>query len=177
MRSAARCPAPPRGRAGFIAALPFPAPLKLTRFRVQNYKKINDTGWVDVGQMTAFVGKNEAGKSAVFRGLSKLNPSDGAKYDGLKEFPRRRYANEFKQRNWPVSSAVFELSKDETAGLTKISDTFKRTTSVTVTRYYNNKGSVKYEPSVQRYRLTRSDFKSLLDHWQAKISALESPSP
>ena len=151
--------------------------MKLTRFRVQNYKKINDTGWVDVGQMTAFVGKNEAGKSAVFRGLSKLNPSDGAKYDGLKEFPRRRYANEFKQRNWPVSSAVFELSKDETVGLTKISDTFKRTTSVTVTRYYNNKGSVKYEPSVQRYRLTRSDFKSLLDHWQAKISALESPSP
>lgn len=148
--------------------------MKLTRFRVQNYKKISDTGWVNVGQMTAFVGKNEAGKSAVFRGLSKLNPSDGAKYDGLKEFPRGRY-DEFKQRNWPVSSAVFELSKDEIAGLAKISSAFEKTTSVTVTRYYNNKVSLDYEPTVLQHRLTRRDFESMLDCWQAKIPTLAGP--
>ena len=62
--------------------------MHMIRFRVQNYKNVNDTDWVNCGDLTCFVGKNEAGKSAIFRGLSKLNPSDGEKYDGLKEFPR-----------------------------------------------------------------------------------------
>ena len=69
--------------------------MRMQKFRVQNYKKIEDTGWIECNDITAFVGKNEAGKSALFRGLSKINPSDGEKYDGLKEFPRRRYASEF----------------------------------------------------------------------------------
>lgn len=48
--------------------------MKLIAFRIQNYKKVRDSGWVTVRELTAFVGKNEAGKSALFRGLSKLNP-------------------------------------------------------------------------------------------------------
>ncbi|MCS6885512.1 MAG: hypothetical protein RMM17_04070 [Acidobacteriota bacterium] len=87
--------------------------MKLIGFRVQNYKKIADTDWITVRNLTAFVGKNEAGKSALFRGLSKLNPSDGEKYDGLKEFPRRRYTNEFKRQDWPVASGKFELEPSE----------------------------------------------------------------
>ena len=50
--------------------------MRLEAFRVQNYKKVRDTGWVTCRNITAFVGKNEAGKSAIFRGLSKLKPSD-----------------------------------------------------------------------------------------------------
>lgn len=67
--------------------------------------------------LTAFVGKNESGKSAIFRGLSKLNPSDGEKYYGLKEFPRKRYTVDFKRLDWPVSSAEFKLSNDESEKL------------------------------------------------------------
>ncbi len=67
--------------------------MRLNKFRDQNYKKVLDTGWVSCEDLTVFVSKNEAGKSAIFRGLSKLNPSDGEKYDGLKEFPRRRYTD------------------------------------------------------------------------------------
>ena len=198
LRATARCLAPPRGRAGFIPARPFPALLKLTMFRVQNYKKINDTGWVGVGQMTAFVGKNEAGKSAVFRGLSKLNPSDGAKYDGLKEFPRRRYANEFKQCNWPVSSAVFELSKDDVDGLATISGAFAKTTHVVATRYYDDTLEIEYvrsrepmparrlqhrddtlgnwyEPTAQRHGLAWADLEPMLVSWQTTVSGLVHP--
>jgi len=85
----------------------------MARFRVENYKNVHDTGWVNCGDLTAFVGKNESGKSAIFRGLSKLNPSDGEKYYGLKEFPRRRYTADFKRQDWRVSSGEFELSDPE----------------------------------------------------------------
>ena len=45
--------------------------MKLTVFRVKNYKHIRDTDWIMVSDLTVFVGKNEAGKSALFHGLFK----------------------------------------------------------------------------------------------------------
>lgn len=59
--------------------------MKLEAFKVQNYKRIEDTGWVPAGDPTVLVGRNKAGKSANLRGVSKLNPSDGEKYDSLKQ--------------------------------------------------------------------------------------------
>ena len=38
--------------------------MKLESFRVQNYKKVGDIDWTSCRDLTAFVGKNEAGKSA-----------------------------------------------------------------------------------------------------------------
>src|SRR6266851_913218 len=93
--------------------------MQMSRFRVQNYKKIDDTDWVNCAELTVFVGKNEAGKSAIFRGLSKLNPSDKETYSGLKEFPRRRFATDFALGDWPVASVEFTLSRDETEELKK----------------------------------------------------------
>jgi hypothetical protein len=58
------------------------------------------------------VGKNEAGKSAVIRGLSRINRSDGAKCDGLHEFPRRRFSDEY-DKSVPAGSARFALDDDE----------------------------------------------------------------
>jgi predicted ATPase len=51
--------------------------VRLEAFRVQNYKRVEDTGWISVRDLTVLVGKNEAGKSAILRGLSKINPSGG----------------------------------------------------------------------------------------------------
>jgi len=87
--------------------------MRVTAFRVQNYKKIRDTGWINAHGLTAFVGKNEAGKSAIFRGLSKLNPADGEKYDALKEFPRSRFTDEFYKQDWQVASVKFSLNGGE----------------------------------------------------------------
>lgn len=61
--------------------------LRLLGCRLQNYKKVRNRGWLSWHELTVFAGKNVSGKSAVFRGLSKVDPSDGEKYDGLKEPP------------------------------------------------------------------------------------------
>lgn len=150
--------------------------MRMTKFRVQNYKKIRDTGWVSVGQMTAFVGKNESGKSAIFRGLSKLNPSDKEKYDGLKEFPRKRYTGEFEQRNWPVSSAVFELTQEEVDQLSEILPAFGDTKSVTVSRGYNNDLDIAYDPPIQPFILRGAKFAAQLGGWKSSIQKLKSSS-
>lgn len=59
------------------------------------------------------VGKNESGKSAVLRTLSKMDPSDGAEYDGLREFPCRRYTDEFAKDNWPVASVRLQHQREQ----------------------------------------------------------------
>jgi predicted ATP-dependent endonuclease of OLD family len=137
--------------------------MKLKEFRVQNYKKVRDTDWVTCRDLTVFVGKNEAGKSAIFRGLSKLNPSDGEKYDGLKEFPRRRYTDEFSSQDWPVASARFELTDDERAELAELCPELDQTSEVECTRHYSDRLNVGFLPAVEKAPPARREFAQVLE--------------
>lgn len=112
------------------------------RFRLQHYKRYEDTGWIDVGQLTAFVGKNEAGKSALFQGLAKLNPSDGSKYDEFRELPRR-LLTKLRGKNCTVCSAVFKLNTEEVKHAKKLYRNFQCET-IGITKNYNNEISVFY---------------------------------
>ncbi len=148
--------------------------MRMLQFRVQNYKKIEDTGWVKTDELTAFVGKNEAGKSAIFRGLSKLNPSDGELYDGLKEFPRRRYTDEFKT-SLPVSNVEFQLEPDEIKNLKEICSALKDAKTVIVSRRYDNKYSVKFNPDPQTDFPTVKDYLKSFQSWKNTIEKLTAP--
>jgi len=120
--------------------------MKLEAFRVQNYKRIQDTDWINCEDLMVFVGKNESGKTALLRGLSKLKPTDGEKYDGLKEFPHGRYTDEFKKQDWPVASCRFALDAREHQALGEICDPLGKTETVTVTRYYSDATTVEFAP-------------------------------
>ena len=48
--------------------------MKLKRFRIQKYKCIHDSGWIEVGSLTALAGKNESGKTSLLKALQKINP-------------------------------------------------------------------------------------------------------
>jgi len=149
--------------------------MKLEAFRIQNYKKVADTDWISCRDLTAFIGKNEAGKSAIFRGLSKLNPSDGEKYDGLKEFPRRRFTDEFKSKDWPVASGRFTLDDEERIKLMEICPALKDVTKVVVTRYYSWNIEVEFSPEPN---LPFPDRKELLDTMETtkiEIQGLTAP--
>ncbi|WP_319579959.1 AAA family ATPase [uncultured Methanospirillum sp.] len=137
--------------------------MQLTEFRVQNYKIINDTGWIPVENLTIFVGKNESGKSAIFRALSKLNPSDGEGYDGLKEFPRQRYADEITKTDWPVASGRFSLTPREQEEIRALSDLCTDVEGVEVTRHYTGKYSITYHPDIGVELVTVKDLSYVID--------------
>lgn len=143
--------------------------MRMTRFRVQNFKKVRDTEWINCGNMTVFVGKNESGKSAIFRGLSKINPSDGEKYDGLREFPRRRFTNEFSKQDWIVSSVEFELGSDEKKELNKISSLFQEMKSVVCTRYYSQRLSIEFDPKIESSDISSRAFLGLLNELKKSV--------
>lgn len=149
--------------------------MKILKFKVQNFKKINDTGWVTCADLTAFVGKNEAGKSAIFRGLSKLNPSDNEQYDGLKEFPRRRYTDEFKKQDWPVSSVEFELTDDEVHELSEICPLLENIKSVICTRNYSWSLNVEFQGELLFVDVSNKEFLNLLKRCHSILEKSTSP--
>ena len=91
--------------------------LKLTRARVTNYRSIDDSGWVDVDNVTCMVGKNESGKTAFLQALKKLNPVDRVSGDfDLKDYPRKGYVKYRRQHKTSPAVVVrveFRLDQDE----------------------------------------------------------------
>lgn len=62
--------------------------MKATRFRVQNFPNIDDSDWINVEKVTAFVGSNESGKTSLLRSLHKFNPATPEPYDAQRDFLR-----------------------------------------------------------------------------------------
>ena len=144
--------------------------MQMKKFRLQNYKKIEDSGWIECNSMTVFVGKNEAGKSALFKGLSKINSSDGEAYRGLKEFPRKRFTAKFEQQDWPVSSVLFELDVNDVTKLQEICSVQINATEVTVIRNYSGSYQFQFEPKLNFQTLSTKAYIDLLMEWKKMIN-------
>jgi hypothetical protein len=149
--------------------------MKLKAVRLENYKKIEDTGWIDCEDLMVFVGKNEAGKTALFRGLSKLKPTDGVRYDGLKEFPHGRFTDEFDREDWPAASGRFDLDKREREALTEVCSALANVKSVTVTRYYSDDVEVEFHPQPKLSTVTREQWQQFLELNQKRVSEAVAP--
>src|SRR5215475_11098519 len=85
--------------------------MRLKSFRIQKYKTIRDTGWVEVRPgVTALIGVNEAGKSSVLQALWKFKNVANATYDMLYDYPRDLYSRERETgKNTNVIEVTFEL--------------------------------------------------------------------
>lgn len=90
--------------------------MRLLRARVQNFKSIDDSGWVDIDEVTCLVGKNESGKTAFLQALAKLNPVPGqdGSFDVTLEYPRKRL-NRYKREhdNEPATAIEAVYAMDE----------------------------------------------------------------
>ena len=44
----------------------------LTKFRVTEFRSVQDSGWIDAEQITALIGTNESGKTNIMLPLCKM---------------------------------------------------------------------------------------------------------
>ncbi|SMG62348.1 conserved hypothetical protein, partial [methanotrophic bacterial endosymbiont of Bathymodiolus sp.] len=100
--------------------------MKLTSFHIWDYKIIDDSNEIVVDQnVTCFVGKNEAGKTAVLQALYRLNPIEAADFDETNSYPRKRLRKY--QRNVDagteesakVITATFDLDNNDISAITE----------------------------------------------------------
>ncbi len=118
--------------------------MKMTAFRVQNYRSVVDSGWVNLSEVTVIVGKNESGKTSLMRALWKFNPFSDVGYDPLREWPRgyRRAMTD----DSPVTSVRFVFMFAEQQALAAIDDCLAGLTGVEITRNYRGDYSFQFLP-------------------------------
>ena len=72
--------------------------IKLTKFRVKNFRCVDDSDWINLDDIIALVGINESGKTALLNALHTLNPSDGKiDIDHIRDYPRERVSKDRKE--------------------------------------------------------------------------------
>jgi predicted ATP-dependent endonuclease of OLD family len=113
--------------------------MMLVSFNVKNFRSINDSGLIDVSQITAILGRNESGKSNLLRALYSLNPAEGFQaLNKVKDFPRHRRLDECTD-DTEVLSSRWALDAEERAELFEILPRAKDVQHVVVSRRYHGK--------------------------------------
>ena len=83
--------------------------MRLRKFRVSAFRCIHDSGEIKVGDLAAFVGRNESGKTTILQALTLLN-----KEEGLSELDLCDEMTEELKSEINVVEGEFELSNHET---------------------------------------------------------------
>lgn len=140
--------------------------MRLVQARVQNFKNIDDSGWVDVGGVTCLVGKNESGKTAFLQALEKIKPISGisGNLDMTMDYPRKarnRYKRTHENDPAVAIETVFELTDEDVA---ELEEEFGKgvfsSRKVRVSKKYDNKRSFGWshdEKKIVRHLVNSAD--------------------
>ncbi len=83
--------------------------MRLRKFRVSAFRCIHDSGEIKVGDLAAFVGRNESGKTTILQALTLLN-----KEEGISELDLCDEMTEELKSEIDIVQGEFELSNHET---------------------------------------------------------------
>ncbi len=152
--------------------------MELIKFRILNFRSINDSGEITVDRLTSLVGRNESGKSNLLLALATLNPAGGRKpLNKIKDFPRGRRLEECTD-DTPVVASRWKLSAAETDAIAKTLGSYGGAiTEAEVTRSYGPTPRIRL--AVTRPTATKEEIESVLRRLApvltARIAALDAP--
>ena len=153
--------------------------MELTKFRIRNFRSIEDSGEIAVGQLTALWGRNESGKSNLLLALASLNPAGGRKLlNKIKDFPRGRRFDECTD-DTPVVETHWKLSAAEADALSEIFGGFStKISEVRVGRGYPPELLVELSvaPTTVRQDEIECILQRLEPEWTARIVSKVEPS-
>jgi hypothetical protein len=117
--------------------------MRLDSLRVQNYRCIEDSGWVSIDGLVCLIGRNESGKTAFMEAVQTLNPAyEGDGYAPYDDYPRgewTEYANRHEDDPDVVASARLELDAADVEAVEEAHGDVLAGRSVTVSRDYENR--------------------------------------
>lgn len=133
---------------------------KLTKFRVQNFRSIEDSGWIDAENVTCLVGTNESGKTNLLLALWKLNPANNEPIAPLIDYPRKKYHNYSSTKGEEIFiSAQFDFDSLVAEKLSQTTGWHQSLVKeIVVSRKYNGD----YEYQYSQNKLSSFDGKDLL---------------
>ena len=113
--------------------------MKLVKYKVQNFRSVKDSGWINCDDVTTLVGINEAGKSNLLLALWKLNPASDGKIDFLHDLPVAELSIlRDKQDETPFITAELEVTESTVKIIAEeVNCDEKGLSTISVTRFYD----------------------------------------
>lgn len=155
--------------------------MRLSRFRVRDYRSVNDSGEVEVEPTkTLLVGVNEAGKTALLKSLQQIKaPNDADKFSALRDYPRSRYTEIQRGLKDPnsviVVEASFVLNEDEKAIVLAESPTSTDVSTLAIWRYLDN--ALRWNFGSAKLRSTFGEIEKDLTRLRAHLAKQEAGWP
>ena len=119
--------------------------MKLTKFKVTNFRSVDDSGWIEVDAVTALIGINESGKTNLLLPLWKLNPAREGEIQPTSDFPKTMFGEiRTKPDNYPFITAEF-TTDDEVERISQVAGiTPEAARVVRVTRLFDGNYQVHF---------------------------------
>lgn len=149
--------------------------MKLLQFRVQSFRSIGDTGWIDISDVTAFIGTNESGKSNILLALWKLNPAREGEIDLKSDAPRKQYNTIRNINQKPIFiEADFELEDSLIRTLVEVTEAdIKDLNIVRVSRNFDGAYAISFPNVLKTPTIQRSELQISISNYQERIANLQ----
>lgn len=144
----------------------------LDRFKVTNFRSIEESDWIEVSDNTCLVGTNEAGKTNLLIALWKLRPANNEPIVPLNDFPRNLYSK-YKTDNHSEDvfiEADFILSEELASEIaTELKCDIEQVRRTLVKRNYDGKYFISF-PYSEVKSFSSDRIITLLNHFKTNIS-------
>jgi hypothetical protein len=95
--------------------------LRLKRYHVWNFRSVDDSGKIEVDDVTALIGTNESGKTNLLLPLWKLKPAKDGEITPMADFPRKKFNDYRNLKPKPIFiRANFEVPQEIREKLSKV---------------------------------------------------------
>ena len=145
---------------------------KLIRYRVQKFRSIEDSGWIETDKVGCLVGTNESGKTNILLALWKLNPANKESINPLTDYPRKLYHTFSNTDGKEVFiTAEFELSDSLAHTIADLTGWhYSLMKNVVVSRQYNGE----YRIDLSKSHITSFESNEVLSLLKSTLHTLKS---
>ena len=145
--------------------------MKLTKFKVTNFRSAIDSGWIEVDGVTALIGVNESGKTNLLLPLWKLNPARDGEIQPTSDYPKAMFGDiRAHPGNYAFIIAEFETGSSAVDLAREAGISVEEANCVRITRDYENRFLVEFPNYTQQ---TSAETASIGDLLTETIEKLE----
>lgn len=148
--------------------------MKLLKYKVTNFRSVQDSGWITIDDVTAFIGINESGKSNLLIPLWKLNPAEGGEIKPVQDYPRSNYNEIRQQKQKPIFiQAQFKINSSTVKKISSLTGyTDDQVSIASVSRRFDGTYSVGFPLATPQTNFSKSQVMTLLDTALADLNSL-----
>ncbi len=146
--------------------------MKLTGFRVTNFRSVQDSGWLEINDVTALIGVNESGKTNLLLPLWKLKPAHDGEIQPTSDYPKTMFGEiRAAPQDYPFIEATFE-TETHAVSIAKLAGIpLEDAATVAVTRFFDGAYQVEFPNHSQATTAAREEIVQRFDQLTEDIDA------